>query len=376
MLPGLVRRGSRGASARRLNRPSLRSARPTHGIDRTTEDSCGRVVPNVVRIRRPFVLALVAAALASGVITYARVRMPGSSHTGPLPPLTAKQRALACELERDVAVLATRVGVRSTATPAGLQAARVFLHDEFTRVGYEVREEVWIERGVECANVIAERRGSSEIVLVGAHYDTALDSPGANDNGSGVAALLALSRRFASRATARTLRFAAFANEEPPCFGTTDMGSARCARGCRERGENVVAMLSLETLGCYSDDPASQRYPTPSLSWFYPSKANFIAFVGNADSADLVREVVGVFRTTTAFPSAGAALPSGIQGVDWSDHRSFWAQGYRALMVTDTAPFRYAHYHTHADTPEKLDYERTARVVEGLERALEHLVGG
>ncbi len=152
------------------------------------------------------------------------------------------------------------------------------------------------------------------------------------------------------------------------------MGSARCARGCRERGENVVAMLSLETLGCYSDEPKSQRYPAPGLSWIYPSTANYIAFVRDTDSAEFVREVVGLFRTHAAFPSEGAALPQGIQGVDWSDHRSFWAQGYRALMVTDTAPFRYAHYHTRADTAEKLDYERVARVVEGLGHVLAQLV--
>lgn len=327
-----------------------------------------------MRIRRPFVIALVVAALVASWATCSRVWMPGQSHTGPLEPLTEAQRALASELERDVAVLATRIGVRNTAAPVGLQAARVFLRDEFARAGYEVREEVWIERGVECANVIAERRGSSEIALVGAHYDSAPDCPGANDNGSGVAALLALERRFASQPTSRTLRFVAFANEEPPYFGTTDMGSARCARGCRDRGENVVAMLSLETLGCYSDSPGSQRYPAPGLSWLYPSTANFIAFVGDTDSAELVREVVSVFRAKTAFPSEGAALPREIQGVDWSDHRSFWAQGYRALMVTDTAPFRYAHYHTRADTPEKLDYERMARVVQGLEHVLAHLV--
>lgn len=329
-----------------------------------------------MRIRLPFVLALVVVALAVALTIFARVRMPGSSHTGPLPPLTSNQRALAAELERDVVALATGIGVRNTAVPAGLHAAREFVRLEFARAGYDVREETWLERGVECANVIAERRGSAELVLVGAHYDSAPNCPAANDNGSGVAALLALARRFASRDTARALRFVAFANEEPPYFGTTDMGSAHCALNCRERGDNVVAMLSLETLGCYSDAPDSQSYPTPGLDWLYPSTANFIAFVGDANSAELVREVVGVFRKSTAFPSVGAALPSEIQGVDWSDHRSFWAQGYRALMVTDTAPFRYAHYHAPTDTPDKLDYERMARVVGGLERVLEHLVRG
>lgn len=327
-----------------------------------------------MRVRRPFVIALALAFIVASWVTWRRVGMPGSSHTGPLPPLTEAQRALAAELERDVVALATGIGVRNTAAPSGLHAARAFVREELERAGYHAREEVWTQRGVECANVIAERPGSAEVVVVGAHYDSAPDCPGANDNGSGVAALLALARRFARHPTARTLRFAAFANEESPYFGTIDMGSARCARGCRERGENVVAMVSLETLGCYSDSPDSQSYPAPGLSWFYPSTANFVAFVGDPDSADLVRVVAGLFRANASFPSEGAALPRGIQGVDWSDHGSFWEQGYRALMVTDTAPFRYAHYHTRADTPEKLDFERMARVVEGLERVLAQLV--
>jgi len=326
-----------------------------------------------MNVRRPFRCVLAAATFACVLVAFARVRMPGASHTGPLPPLSEAQRTLAEELRRDVVRLASDIGVRNTDAPAGLHAAREFVREQFASAGYAVREETWLERGVECANLVAERRGSDEIVLVGAHYDSAPGCPAANDNASGVAALLALARRIASAGPTRTLRFVAFGNEEPPYFGTTDMGSARCARDCRERGENVVAMLSLETLGSYSDAPNSQRYPAPGLDWIYPSTANFIAFVGDSESAELVREVVGAFRATTPFPSAGAVLPRSIQGVDWSDHRSFWAADYRALMVTDTAPFRYAHYHAATDTPDKLDYERMARVVEGLQRVLAQL---
>lgn len=99
---------------------------------------------------------------------------------------------------------------------------------------------------------------------------------------------------------------------------------------------------------------------------FFPDRGYFIAFVGNVDSRALVRSAVGTFRAKTAFPAEGAALPSGTTAAGWSDHRSFWAQGYPALMVTDTAIFRYAHYHRRSDTPDKVDLDRLARVTEGL----------
>ena len=194
------------------------------------------------------------------------------------------------------------------------------------------------------------RSTPSEIVIVGGHYDSVAGCPGANDNASGTAAVLALARLFATSAPARTLRFAAFTNEEPPHFQTDAMGSRVCALNCRARSENVVAMLSLETIGFYSDAEGSQSYPPP-FSLFYPSKGNFIAFVGNVGSRGLVRRAIRTFRERTPFPSEGAALPGFVPGVGWSDHWSFWREGYQAIMVTDTAPFRYPHYHTARPTP-------------------------
>lgn len=152
------------------------------------------------------------------------------------------------------------------------------------------------------------------------------------------------------------------------------MGSFVYAKACKARGERIVAMLSLETIGCYTDKPHSQNYPFP-FSWFYPSTGNFIGFIGNVKCAGLVRRVVRSFRAHTAFPSEGAAVPGAVPGVGWSDHWSFWQQGYPALMVTDTAPFRYPHYHWPTDTAERVDCERLARVVAGLERMVGELAG-
>jgi len=208
-------------------------------------------------------------------------------------------------------------------------------------------------------------------LVVGAHYDSHLDAPGANDNGTGVAGVIELARLLADlRGKASTrVRLALFVNEEPPFFKTELMGSLVYARRLKASGEPVLGMISLETLGFYSDEEGSQRYPPP-LGLLYPTKGNFVAFVGLTSSRALVRRTVASFRALVPFPSVGGTAPGIIPGIDWSDHWSFERVGIPALMVTDTAPFRYPHYHTPADTPDKVDYERLARVVSGLGRVI------
>ena len=297
------------------------------------------------------------------------LRMPGSSHRGPLPAADGKLTALADELRRDVAELAGRIGPRDLLDrPRELAQAADYIEAEFRAAGYRVDRQEYQVSGSTCGNLEVEIPGTArpeEIVIVGAHYDTVIGTPGANDNASGVAAVLALARRFSGRKTGRTVRFLAFANEEPPYFQTGQMGSRVYARRCRRRNENVTAMLSLETIGYYDDAPGSQQYPPP-LSMFYPSQGNFIAVVGNIRSRDLVREVVGAFRRHERFPCEGGALPAAVPGVGFSDQWSFWQEGYPAVMVTDTAMFRYPHYHQPEDTLDKIDFQRTARVVRGL----------
>ena len=302
--------------------------------------------------------------------------MPGKSFTGPLPPATAAELSLADELKQTVIHLAVTLGHRDTDHPEILAKSADYIEQQLTDAGLKVTRQKYDVGNQACANLIAEVKGKSdEIVLVGAHYDSVLGSPGANDNGSGVAALLALARRMAKDQPNRTLRLAAFVNEEPPYFQTDDMGSLVYAKAAKAAGDKITAMISIETIGCYSDQPGSQRYPAP-FNLFYPSTGNFIGFVGNAGSADLVRRIVGKFRKDVRFPSEGAAVLGSIEGVGWSDHWSFWQCGYPAVMVTDTAPFRYRWYHTAGDTPDKLDYERTARAVEGIEIVVRDLLNG
>ncbi len=303
--------------------------------------------------------------------------MPGETYSGPLAPLTAEETGIGDRLSGHVHVLAGSIGERNLWHYSALQAAADYIEDTFVQLGYRPTDEAFESRGKPVRNIIAEKPGNSipdEIVLVGAHYDSVQGSPGANDNGSGVAALLELARLLADREFPRTVRFVAFVNEEPPFSYSTEMGSLINAQAARDRGDRIQAMLALETIGYYSDQPGSQRYPFP-LNLFYPHTANFIGFVGNLDSRRLVRSAVQSFRRHTSFPAEGAAVPGWITGVGWSDHWSFWQAGYRAIMVTDTAFFRYAHYHTAGDTPDKVDYERMARVVAGLASVIADLAG-
>lgn len=305
------------------------------------------------------------------------IRMPGESFHGPLADLSPRQASLKDELRRDVEHLALAIGERNLKRYPALIRAADYVEGELAAAGLEPQRQSFAVRGLECFNLEAEVSGTDapkEIVLIGAHYDSAIGTPGANDNASGVAALLALARRLAGSKPQRTLRFVAFTNEEPPYFQTPDMGSWWYAHRCRQRQENLVCVISLETIGYYSDRPQSQLYPAP-LGMLYPDQGNFIGVIGNVGSRELVRQVVDAFRRHGEFPSEGGALPGEVPGVGWSDQWSFWQEGYAGVMITDTALFRYPYYHLPQDTPDKLDFDRLARVVSGLEGVVRELTG-
>ncbi len=267
--------------------------------------------------------------------------------------------------------LAGAIGERNIFRPSTLSAAAGYIRDVWTGQGYEVDAQSFEEGGVLCENLEVTRRGTraDQILLVGAHYDSVKGSPGANDNGSGVAALLELSRLFRQVQPKPSLRFVAFVNEEPPFFITGRQGSMIYAKAARRRGDDIRLMIALETIGYYCDAPGSQNYP-PFFGLFYPDTGNFLGFVSNLQSRKIMRRLVRLFRTASDFPVEHVATLGVVPGVSWSDHRSFWRYGYRALMVTDTALYRYPYYHSAQDTPDKLLYPELARVTEGLFGAL------
>jgi len=302
--------------------------------------------------------------------------MPGESYRGPLPELTAGQVKVRDALRRDLARLAGVIGERNVQHPENYASAALFIEKSLGEMGYDVERQEYRAGRHHCVNLSAAVLGNEkadQIVVVGAHYDSLSGTPGANDNGTGVVATLALAQMFAKQKPQRTLRLVFFANEESPYFQTSQMGSLVYAKACRAKNENIVAMLSLETIGYYSDAKNSQQYPS-SLRAAYPSTGNFIGFVGNTESKELVTRCIGSFRTHAKFPSEGGALPGNIDGVGWSDHWAFWQANYPAIMVTDTAPFRYPHYHKASDTVDQVDYESMARVVTGLEAVVANLL--
>jgi len=302
-------------------------------------------------------------------------QMVGRSYSGRFLPLSDQEKEISGNLRSHIFMLAGEIGERNIWLPQKLDAAAAYIEKTWQKQNFVIQRQEYEARGVKSANLIIEIPGnslSSQIVIVGAHYDSVMGSPGANDNGSGVASLLEISRLLSRTKNSRTIRLVAFTNEEPPFFLRRDMGSRVYASRSRHRQEDIVGMLSLETMGYYSEAPNSQEYPFP-FSFFYPNTANFIGFVGDIRSRHLVRLCLEAFRRTTKFPSEGTAAPGWITGIGWSDHWSFWREGFRAIMITDTAFFRYEHYHTRQDTPEKIDYDRLARVTKGLAEVLTEL---
>jgi Zn-dependent M28 family amino/carboxypeptidase len=272
-------------------------------------------------------------------------------------------------------MLGQTIGERTTEKNEKLNSAAQYIKYYLGQTEMGLIVQVYDIDGQRVENITAEVKGSKrpeEIIVIGAHYDSARNSPGADDNASGVAALLEISRLMKDLNPGRTVRLVAFVNEEPPYFQTEQMGSRVYARQAKQKNENIIAMLSLEAIGYYSDKPGSQSYSS-IVRHLYPDTGNYIAFIGNLKSRSLVRSCIDAFRRTADFPSEGAVLPAWTPGADWSDHWSFWKEGYPALMITDTAPFRNPYYHKPEDTPEKLDYDRMARVVNGLVKAVMEL---
>lgn len=298
--------------------------------------------------------------------------MPNSSYSEPFKPLSESELLLKNYLKKHVYMLAEQIGERNIWHYNELNDSAGYIETTLAELGYDVAKQEYKVENKILKNIEAELVGTSkpeEIIIVGAHYDSVIGSPGANDNASGVAAVLEIARLLSKEKLPRTLRMVAFVNEEPPFFQTKNMGSRIYAARSRQRGEKIIAMFSLETIGYYSNEPGSQHYPFP-LGSFYPDTGNFIGFVGNVSSRKLVHHSLASFRRHTSFPSEGLAAPGWFIGIGWSDHWSFWKEGYPAVMITDTALFRYKQYHTMEDTPDKIDYDRMARVVEGITRVL------
>jgi hypothetical protein len=236
--------------------------------------------------------------------------MPGRSFRGALAPLDAREQRYEAELRADVGALAA-LGPRDTTRPATLDAAAALVVSALRAAGYEPRRHPYPVDGVTCENIDVEVPGATrgdEIVVIGAHYDSADGAPGADDNASGAAGVLALARAFHGRDLARTVRFALFTNEEPPHFWHDDMGSLVYARASRARGDNVVAMLSLESIAYFSDAEGSQHYPPP-IGALYPSRGTSSRSWETSGRARSCAASSAPSARARAFPPSGRRSP-------------------------------------------------------------------
>lgn len=279
-------------------------------------------------------------------------------------------------LEAHVRALAEDFVPRDENHPENLDRAAAYIGREFERAGGAVEDQIFEIRGVPYRNVIAQfGPDTRERIVVGAHYDAAGPYPGADDNASGVAGLIELGSLLGKGSLPLWVDLVAYTLEEPPYFASPAMGSAIHAASLKKEGVKVRAMIALEMIGYFTDEPGSQELPAPLLKLFYPSTGNFIAVVGKLGHGGLVRRIRKAMRGASPLPVESINAPTSLPGVELSDHRNYWAAGYPAVMITDTAFFRNPNYHMPSDTPETLDYRRMGMVVEGVYGAVKALAG-
>lgn len=275
-----------------------------------------------------------------------------------------------------VRYLSEEIGERSFRDLPKLNRTADYIENSLRSFGCLVSRQSFTYEGRTYYNVIGEVRGSHPdkkgILVVGAHYDTAVGTPGADDNASGVAGLLDLARLTALGPAERTIRFVAFSLEEPPVFGTRDMGSYVYAERTAQEGVKVYGMISLEMIGYFCEKKGCQAYPT-GVGWLFPDQGDFISFVGNLSSRSFTQKAKKAFAKSSDFPVETLNTFSSVTGVDFSDHRNFWRFGFDAFMITDTAFNRNRNYHGPEDTWEKLDFKRMNQVITGLYRAMRTL---
>lgn len=275
--------------------------------------------------------------------------------------------------------LAGLIGPRTLSKPKSIQATVGYIRGQWESMGFEVAEEAFDALGVQATNLVVKKIGTrapDQTIVLGAHYDTVPSTPGADDNASAVAVLLEVSRLLKTHTSGRTIRYVAFACEEPPYFHLDSMGSRFHARQSALRGDKILGMLCLEMVGYFRDEVGSQKVPVSIPRFFhrfFPGRGNFLAAVGNLRSWKLAYGFRRGFKRATRLPLFSICLPEKINEIRLSDNSSFWDYGYPALMLTDTSFLRNPNYHQATDTPDTLDYPRMTDVTLGVASAVRRL---
>lgn len=257
-----------------------------------------------------------------------------------------------------------------------LQKTVSYIENEFTKAGAVPEIQSWKAEGKEYKNVITTyNRNKKRRLVVGAHYDVCGDQPGADDNASAVAGLLETVRLIFEEKPELDYRidFVAYCLEEPPFFGTNDMGSYVHAKSLADSGVHVIGMICYEMIGYFSDAPNSQPFPSPELAKLYPHVANFIIVVGIKEYEAFNRKVHQLMSRDAGIDVQVISFPSGVGLAGLSDQRNYWKFGYPALMINDTAFIRNPHYHMKTDTIDTLDFSKMCEVITCAYTAITHL---
>jgi Zn-dependent M28 family amino/carboxypeptidase len=281
------------------------------------------------------------------------------------------------KLKAHVKFLSVDVHPRSADNFTNLQRAADYIFAELKTTSADVSYQEVLVDGQKYKNIIA-RYGpkNGALMVIGAHYDShghndpiaahSVHTPGADDNASGVAGLIELAKLLQTNPPNRAVELVAYTLEEPPFFRTEDMGSAYHARALAAQNRKVDLMLSLETIGYFSDKPNSQDYPVRGMSALYSDTGNFITVVGKLSHFNATRKVKALMRGASDLAVFSINAPPLLAGIDFSDHLNYWAHDMPALMITDTAFMRNKQYHLAGDTYDRLDYARMAKVVRGV----------
>lgn len=304
--------------------------------------------------------------------------IPGKIHLSPKQSLLIQRNEEFLEqmqfnLKKHIYELSEVIGERNLENYEKYQETLTYLILTIQEMGYFPQKQSFQVNQLMCQNIFFRKEGliSDAVIVVGAHYDSVMDCPGANDNASGVAMLLETARLLQPLEISKTIEFVLFANEEPPYFKTNHMGSYQYAKQLADQNKKIDLMICLETVGYFTNQKNSQQYPLP-LTSIYGNQGNFLACISNLKYASRLKQFVRYFRSVQSINVYGLSLPKRVQGVEWSDHMNFWNFNFPAIMLTDTAFYRYPYYHHNEDTYDKISYLELAKISLGLKNVLLH----
>lgn len=286
----------------------------------------------------------------------------------------SSKKADEVQLRKDVDALSKNFHPRNSDNPENLNRCADYISTHFKEAGATVEMQEFIVDKITYKNVIARFGvGKPKKIIVGAHYDSCDDTPGADDNASGVAGLLELARLIGKDQPDIEIELVAYSLEEPPFFGGPQMGSVFHANSVAAEKEKIIGVIVLEMIGYFSDELGSQDYPAPVMKGYYPTRANYITVVSQWDQSEWIADLKAGMQGTTDLPVYSFRAPASLPGIDYSDHRNYWPHNIPAAMVTNTAFYRNKNYHRPGDTAERLDYHRMGKVVVGVYEAIKVL---